>query len=48
MKKIVHGDIKGVKQRAKLQSHLFPNSTVPHRIPKELKKSVIWMNHENE
>lgn len=44
MKKIVRGEIKGVKQGAKLQSHLLPNSTVPHRIPTEFKK----ISHSNE
>lgn len=38
---IVHGKIKGVKERVKQQSHLFPNSIGPHEISREWKISHL-------
>lgn len=43
-KEILHVEIKsgeGVRKGSNSnQSHLFPNSTVPHEIPREFKKSA--------
>ena len=44
MKKIAQGEIKRVKERARQQSHLFPNSTVPRKNPKRVKKKISHLN----
>lgn len=41
MKKIAQGEIRGVKEGARQQSPLFPNSTVPHKNPKRVKKKLV-------
>ena len=44
MKKIAQGEIREVKEGARQQSHLFTNSTVPHKNTKRVKKKISHLN----